>query len=635
MAPQQVLAKTPLAPPEHDTSLAAFDGNAHFTAVAGANSGGRTGYQTNWAPQIGEQQRFSNIMQGIMPFSQANGYYDVNVAINLAVLAYFNVALVRNAINLMQDFSVSPLHIKCSNKTVKTFITKWFESIQLPNLMSQFFLEYYRSGNVFLYKFSGKIEDDKFQKLKTAFAAAKTPELPIRYIILNPMQIYLQVGPMNKSTYSKMLSTFEIERLQNPQTPEDKAMLKSFPPDIQKQIKQNAPRPFLFVPLDTSRLFYAFYRKQDYEPLAIPMVFPVLADIDFKLAMKQADLSLLRQLEQVFLLVTSGDRRDEHNPGIDPRKIANLQSIFSNQTIGRTLVADYTTEAKWVNPDLKDLLGHDKYTQVDMDIKEGLGSAFFGAEKFASAAIKAKIFVESLREGRRVFLDNFLRPEVKKVCEALGFKNIPILEFEDVNIEDQSAVQRVYTQMAQLGLLTDGELNQAIKTGILPEKEESLEHQKDYKKERDQGLYQPLVGGAKDAGAGANGRPTGSGKPMPKKKVGPIGTSRGSYRFSMKAIAANVSQMVDIQNAVEAAYKKAAKLKKLTPEQEAVALAVAKSIVVNEPAAKWQESVASYVKEPKNMPEEIGAELDEIGATFDTDGWTAIALYHSKIEQTE
>ncbi len=49
--------------------------------------------------------------------------------------------------------------------------------------------------------------------------------------------------------------------------------------------------------------------------------------------------------------------------------------------------------------------------------------------------------------------------------------------------------------MAQMGLLDPDELNKAIETGILPTKEESLENQKEYIKNRKNGLYTPLLGG--------------------------------------------------------------------------------------------------------------------------------------------
>ncbi len=348
-------------------------------------------------------------------------------------------------------------------------------------------------------------------------------------------------------------------------------------------------------------------------------------------------MSLVQTMEQVFLLITAGDRKDEYNPGVNPKALENLRNMMQSQAIGRVLVADYTTKAEWKIPDLKELLGKGKYEQVNQDIREGLGHNFFGEEKFANASIKAKLFIEGLKEGRRIFLDNFLRPQVRAICQNMGFKNLPRLEFEDIDVEDQTAMHRVYLQMAQLGLLTDTELNLALKTGILPTKEESLENQTAYKKERDNELYFPLIGG--DKGVDEQGRPVGSGggKSAPK-KVGKIGTKAG-YQFSMAALLDNVGPMTMVQTEVEKAFKKAYKLKALDETQAAVALATAKSIVLNEPRERWSESVASYITEPKNLPKEAITEIMKISAEFPEDcakgPWIAIALYKSQVQETE
>lgn len=635
-----------------------WDGQSHFTALAACGGGdSTTSYRDTSAPTLRETTRYKNIREGILPFDVAGGGvnggggYSVSGAIGLVTQAYFNVAILRNAINLLQDFSVSKLHIKSANATVKRFFTNWFDSINLYDLMAQFFLEYYRSGNVFLYKFEGRIPEDQFNRLKIAISA-KTPVLPIRYIILNPMQVYLQSGVLpNSYIFSKMLSTFEIARLRNPQTEEDKLVLRSFPKYIQDQIKNYTGMQYIYAPLDQKRLYYAFYRKQDYEPLAVPMAFPVLNDIEYKLELKRMDMALARTIEHAMLLVTTGAKADEYNPGLNPRNVAALQNIFKNQTIGRVLVADYSTEAKWVMPDLKDLLGSAKYEQVNKDIIEGLQYMFFGEEKFANASIKAKIFIEGLREGRRAFLQNFLMPEVKKVCEAMNFKNVPELEFEEINIQDNTARDRMFYQMASIGLLTPEQLNEALETGVLPDATESVEKQKEYKELRDKGLYFPLVGGTPllddkgqavtPAGGGpkpvAGKSPSGGGRPaggggakMPNRKPGQIGVKKG---FSQKAIVESVARMNDLESSVGAALAKRYKVKgELTDGQKDVATAMTKAIIVNEPEDKWKEAIATYVKAPKDVPIEVAAELDNLCIEYDVDPWIAIILWRSKTD---
>lgn len=619
-------------PASQPLEVFAADWAGHKEAIAACGGVGTgTSTRDQWAGSIVLNNLYPNISAGIMPFSAEGGYYTMSIPINLATLAYFNIPLVRNTINLLQDFSISPLHIKSSNKTVKSFFTRWFEAVQLNDFMSQWFLEYYRSGNIFIYAFNGRIAEDKFAKMKTAFAEAKSPEMPIRYTILDPKQIYLQVGPSWNQTYVRMLSTYEIQRLRNPQTPEDKQMLRDFPPDIQKQIKNYASTPWVYTPLDTSRFYYNFYRKQPYEPLAVPMIWPLINRLEYKLMLEKMDMSLVQTMEQVFLLVTAGQLPDNTKgvPATNPKALERLQQMFQTQTIGRVLVGDHTTQAKWVIPDLKELLGKGKYEQVDKDIRDGLGYAFFGEDKFANAAIKAKLFIENLREGRRMFLDNFLRPEIKKICQNLGFKNVPVVEFEEVDVQDQSAIQRIYLQMAQLGLLTDTELNDALKTGLLPDKESSLINQEAYKKERAKDLYKPLMGVKDDQ----QGRPSGGGGADPKsKKTSPIGTR--AYAIDPKKLADTVVAMTGLEDTLKNVFKQNG-AKKLNKAQETFISAAVKAIAVNEPRDKWTEVAASYVQEPKGMPSEITTKIADIATEFGVDAWQAVAILNSLVENVE
>jgi hypothetical protein len=647
----------------HMEAEAVFDGQPHYSARAACGGGnvGSTSYRDSASPSV-SYDNFPNIRSGVVPWNmQAGGYYGASEAITLTYQCYFQYALLRNTIDLLADFSVSRIHVKTPNKRVKAFFETWFDAIGLNQFMASFFLEYYRSGNVFIYKFNGEISEDGLNMLKQSFsragevlAAKKSPRIPVRYIILNPMQIYLQQGPTVPYGYVRMLSTYELQRLRNPQTEEDKQVLESFPAPIREQIKQGGTYQYIYAPLDSKRLYYVFYRKQDYEPLAIPMAYPVLNDIEFKLELRRMDMALAATMERVILLVTTGRPADQYNQVPPKSNIANLQNIFANQTIGRVLVADYTTKLEWAVPDLKELLGKDKYEQVDKDIKEGLGYAFLGEEKFANASIKVKVFIEGLKEGRRAFMETFLMPEVKKICEQMGFRHVPELEFEQIQIQDEAVMNRLYVQLGQLGLLTDEEVNTAIKTGMLPTKEESILHQEAYKVEREKGLYTPL---APAPGGGAQGRPDGTGgTPAPRKVATPIGQSKasvedaasdtlrnGKYRFGMTKIAENLVAMNALRANVEFALAKRLKLKALGDEERGVAASIAQSIVFNEPAGDdhkgWFKAVTAYVKPDgvKELPAEVAAELVDIRATFDcpeapVDSWMAAVLARSKVE---
>ena len=78
--------------------------------------------------------------------------------------------------------------------------------------------------------------------------------------------------------------------------------------------------------LDPSKLDHAFYKKQDYEPFAIPFGYPVLDDINWKIELKKVDQAISRTIQNVILLITMG--ADPDKGGINPHNLQAMQSLF-------------------------------------------------------------------------------------------------------------------------------------------------------------------------------------------------------------------------------------------------------------------------------------------------------------------
>jgi hypothetical protein len=656
----------PAAPqlPDHSKdspweTYAAWDNTPHFTQASCGAGGSGTGHQTGAAGVWAAESNFPLLSQGLIPYEDRDGYYTVASAIELATRAYFNVPLIRNVIDMYVDFSCSNLHLRGKNKTARNFIKSWFKAVNIDKFVRGFFLEYYRSGNVFIYKYNGKIGEKEMSFLRSSGvaniteAAKATPTIPIRYTILNPQQIYLQKGAMTTNGWVRMLSTFEIARLKNPQTPEDKQVFNDLPESTKDAIRRGAAYRYVFAPLDQSRFYYAFFHKQDYEPLGVPMVWPVLPDVEWKLTLKAMDMSLSKTMEQVLLLVTTGRAADQYNPRSSAKNIEMMQNLFANQTIGRVLVSDYTTKAEWHIPDLKGLLGKDKYDRVNEDIKEGLQFVFFATEKFANASVKARLMIEFLREGRRAFINDFLQPEIDKISETMGFKGSPQVEFEDINFQDEAVMRRLYVSMAQLGFLTPDELNEAITTGLLPSKEDSIAAQEELKTLREQGLYLSPAYNPGDM-TGGDGRPSGAKNDKPIKKS-PIGQKKAEadldpvqqYAFGALTMTRNLMKMNELREAVEEQLRKRYKIKVLDEAQSRVAMILARDIVLNEAKAiagndedtnskaiktSWKRLISNYIDKPQVVASATQQKVDEIERTFEVDSWSAVVLFKSQVE---
>jgi hypothetical protein len=588
----------------------------------------------NAASTIERTDRFRNIDEGMVPFNYATGYnynksnIDVRDTVILCQKAYYNFGLFRNTIDLLSELSCGNLHLKGGNKSARDFFQALFNKINITALQDKFFREYYRSGNVFIYRYDTTIKEEDISKISQVFgsqALAAKISLPSRYIIINPADVQVNGNlSFNRGQYYKVLTDYELEQVRNPRTEEDKEILNSLDPLVREQILKGKSTAVL-LHLDTKKFYAVFYKKQDYEPFAVPMGFPVLEDISAKIEMRRMDMALTRTIQQVVLLITMGTEPDKG--GVNQENLKTMQNLFTNQSIGRVLIADYTTKAEFVIPQIADILDPRKYEVIDRDINIGLNNILVGNEKFANTTTKVSLLGQKLIQARQAFITDFLLPEIKRISKEIGFKVFPTPFFEDMDLKTDQNLNRIYTRLMELGVLTPEEGLKAIETGVLPSPEESLQSQNSFIDLKDKGLYQPLIGGPKiDAG-----RPAGStGIKQTTKNVKPVGTSsKANYSVTKLKDIVEATNKLGVE--VENILKKKHKLKKLNDKQKEVALDITKIIVANEEKSNWISKISEYIESPVDKNEKTVEEIHGIACEHQVDSYMASLLYHSKI----
>ena len=588
----------------------------------------------NRSATIERTDKYANITNGLIPFNRSStsvyssSNMDVRDAVILCQKAYYNFAIFRNTVDLMTEFSSSKIYFKGGSQKSRDFFEALFNKINLWSFQDKFFREYYRSGNVFMYRFDTNIKEDDLIKITQTFGISKAASvtLPSRYIIINPADI--QIGgniSFVTNKFYKVLSDYELERLRSPRTEEDKEVYESLPQDVKDNIQKKAN--VAIMPLDSHRLVAVFYKKQDYEPFSVPMGFPVLEDINAKAEMRKMDMAIARTMQQAILLITMGT--DPDKGGINQKNLEAMQALFQNESVGRVLIADYTTKAEFIVPPIADLLDPKKYEVIDRDIQIGLNNILIGSEKFANTSIKVQVFIERLKQAREAFINEFLTPEIIRMSKSLGFKNYPMPYFEDIDLKDDIQYSRVYNRLMELGILTPEEGLKAIESGRLPDADSSIESQKKYKELRDQGYYLPVIGGNQQGG----GRPTGTtGTPQATKNVSPIGTGKQSKaEFSAKKVGENFILASKLEDHVSDLIKEKFKIKKLNKQQKTIVNDISKMIVSNEDSTKWIESAGSYVENPIDKNKDNVSEVLEIAENHQVDSYIASILRNSKV----
>lgn len=603
------------------------------------DSSSRSGSRRNRAATSRTHDRFSSIRNGLLPYSYAMDGVNVREAIELCQKAYANVAVFRNSIDIMSEFSNTELYLDGGSQKSRDFFNQWFKKIKLWHLKDQFFREFYRSGNIFFYRVDGTIQTKDFTKLIQQIAEEQptSSKVPVRYILLNPFDIVAKRGSsFETGSYEKILSEYELARLQNPVSDEDKETLNGLPDDVRQDIQKGAYyQNGLKIKLDPSKIIFVFYKKQDYEPFAIPFGYPVLEDINAKLELKKMDQAITRTVENVILLITMG--AEPEKGGINQNNLMAMQKLFKNESVGRVLVSDYTTKADFVIPDLNKVLGPEKYKVLNEDIKQGLQNIIVGEEKYSSTEVKAEIFLDRLKEARNAFLNDFLQPEIKRIAKTLGLKKYPTAKFRDIDIRDKTQLMRVTTRLMELGIITPQQGIDMFHTGEFPKSEDIAPSQPEFVSQRKEGYYNPIVGGIPTISPPAPKVPKDSGPINTTPKVagrpeGTTGIPLAKAKLSVKNIRGVVTKIESLRASIESELKASLSLEALSDNQQEMVNKLCETVVVSSDLESWDEVASSCVKDFETIASlSTLPEVLEAAAEFEIDDdYSAALLYHSQ-----
>ena len=574
-------------------------------------------------------RRYAILSQGLLPFDFSKDGVDVRDAILLCQKAYANVAIVRNTIDIATEFANTDIYLEGGTERSREFFSKWFKKIKLWKMKDQYFREYYRSGNIFYYRIDGKFNAEDFKLLSgLSENGIVNNRVPLRYILINPYDIVAKISSsFAEAVYEKVLSEYELERLKNPKDDADVELLKGFPPEVQEQIKSKQYfRDGLKMKLDPQYLLYSFYKKQDYEPFAIPFAYPVLEDVNAKIELKHIDQAISRTVENVILLITMGAEPDKG--GINPANMTAMQNLFMSESVGRVLVSDYTTKAEFVIPDLKKVVGEEKYRILNQDIKEGLMNVLLGEEKYNGQNAKISFFMERLKEARNSFLNDVIQPEIIRISKDLGFRAYPTAKFTEIDLKDETQYMRTISRLMELSILTPEQGIEAIQTGKLPDAGALAPAQEQYISEREKGYYNPIVGGVPVVAPAVPAAPTGA--PTNSTSGRPLGTPNQASRKDIQAVIYEVDAFM---KASEDFVADNFKVKKLSKQQKQNVVELCKKVVASSDREAWvptlQKCMANLdeIEKLKPLPQ-VSQTADE----FLLEEYSAAIFYHSAVK---
>tara|TARA_Y100001938_G_scaffold130763_1_gene187089 strand:- start:1488 stop:3500 length:2013 start_codon:yes stop_codon:yes gene_type:complete len=413
--------------------------------------------------------------------------------IKMCMDAYDKVGIVRNIIDLMGDFGSQGINIVHENKSVEKFFQQWFRKIDGKERSERFLNNLYRTGQVFLYKSYANItpEINKYIKSLGSDITLELPNIeksvvPWRYNFFNPLTVDMKNGEVNlflgRKNFQLTANSF-FDNFKDGAIPAK--VLETLPTNVKDAIKRGDRK----ITLDPERLSVFYYKKDDWQQWAHPLVYAILDDIIMLEKMRLADLSALDGAISNIRLWTLGSL--DHKILPNKNAINKLRNILASNVGGGTMELVWGPELTYTesNSQVYKFLGSEKYQSVLNSIYAGLGvpptlTGMAGnGGGFTNNFISLKTMVERLQYGRDQ-LTKFWQKEVEFIRKAMGFRKPAHVVFDQMSLSDEAAEKNLLIQLADRDIISHETILERFKEIPSVEKMRLQRESKDRNKEK-------------------------------------------------------------------------------------------------------------------------------------------------------
>jgi len=313
-----------------------------------------------------------------------------------------------------------------------------------------------RNINKRLKELDGRKFEDRF--IKHELAAKKKVwskgYMPIAYTILNPLLVTLEGSLLFNKSKVILNASDELKKLLQKQsselTDDEKLILKLLPNDFKKQAAEGK------IELDPLFVGEIDYRKQPYELYPKPRGIKAFDSLEYKKALREADLSTLDGISNYILKITIGN--DEY-PCTDQSQLEAVAQLFNTPSKAFDVVWNHTLQIeKIVSPEIESILGQDKYGQVNNDITGAIAMSralIDGTENVntAEAGLIVKAVIEEINYARRL-VERWIYREYRQIAEAMGFDRFPKVRWDNTILRDIILYMSTISQLVDRRMLS-------------------------------------------------------------------------------------------------------------------------------------------------------------------------------------
>jgi len=379
---------------------------------------------------------------------------------------YFDADIYGSAIDIFANFSMKGFENDIGDPTIKNFYDSWALDVNFEEVLDWVFLELFRSGFVRTYKTLGKYEPrvshispipgKKPKKVKAARKVRfKKTDIPLRYTVLNPLLVEIEGSMLFDNTKTTLKPSNELKKMLNKPakdlTLEEKEIIKQLPAPFKAQVKAGGN-----IALDSLLVGSIDWRKQPYERYPRPRGTRVFESLDYRTKLREADLSTLDGITNYILKITIGS--DEF-PVTNQEELDRVAQIFNTPSKSFDVVWNHTLKIeKIVSPEIGDILGQEKYMQVNEDITAGLAltrALIDGTVNLnqASAGLIVKTVIEEVEYARRL-VTRWIYREYRQIAEAMGFDQYPKVRWDDTVLRDIILYMTIVSQLVDRRMLS-------------------------------------------------------------------------------------------------------------------------------------------------------------------------------------
>jgi hypothetical protein len=395
-------------------------------------------------------------------FKKAEDYYHTN-------------GLIGSTINLLSNLAAKGFEHDIDDDNIKNFFDVWAFDVRFPEILEWIYLDFFKVGHVTTYKVTAKYEPRVSylspipgQKMRTNNKGKTTGQekgakkniwskghLPVSYTVLNPQLVNIEGNLLFDKVSVKLTPPTELRDLLTKNkaelTEEEKELIKALPADLKRAAEQGGE-----FPLDSRMVGFITYKKMPYERYAKPRIFRLFDTLDYKKALREADMSTLDGISNYILKITIGN--DDY-PVVTQEELEAVSALFNTSSKSFDVVWNHTLKVeKIVSPEIGDILGQEKYAQVNDDMTAGLSMSRALIDGTGDLNVaEANLIVKGLQEEieyARQQVTRWIYREYQQIAEAMGFDRFPKIRWDEGVLKDTIMYMNILSQLVDRRMLS-------------------------------------------------------------------------------------------------------------------------------------------------------------------------------------